>query len=231
MTELWYLHIKAEDAAGNTVNAQSNRFRLDTSAAELSGLSLSAGTLSPAFAGNTDSYSARVSQDVSFITVMPVTADTSDSITLSANGDPSQTVASGTSSGQLTLREGANTISISVTALNGTQKSYTVIVNRDAQSSVTQMPAANLRHAEAVAAARAVYRLIIRCCMSRRSSHDGSRSKRPVAVPYAYLKGKGVGVSSGRARSGHRCAYLPFRPLKTSLLAPITHRMSADPVK
>ncbi|WP_409344949.1 S-layer homology domain-containing protein [Paenibacillus sp. MBLB4367] len=139
-----YLHIRASDAAGNQVNAVSNRFRLDASAAELSGLSLSAGTMSPAFSGNTISYSAHVSNGISGIMVTPITADTSDAVTVSVNGGLPQTVTSGTKSGTLALHEGANTITVAVTALNGAQNSYTVTVNRADRQSDSPQSGTNL---------------------------------------------------------------------------------------
>ncbi|MFK7693151.1 S-layer homology domain-containing protein [Paenibacillus sp. HJGM_3] len=140
----WYLHIRASDAAGNQVNAVSNRFRLDASAAELSGLSLSAGALSPAFSGSTISYSAYVSDGISGIMVTPVTADRSDVVTVSVNGGLLQTVTSGTESGTLALHEGANSITVAVTALNGAQKSYTITVNRADPQSDSPESGANL---------------------------------------------------------------------------------------
>jgi alpha-tubulin suppressor-like RCC1 family protein len=128
----WYLHSQAMDNAGNMVNTVSNRFRLDTSVAELNGLTISAGTLSPVFAGSITSYSASVGEGVSGITVTPNAVGASDTIEVSVNGGIPQTVASGSPSGQLTLAVGANTIAITVHSLNGAQKSYNVTVTRAA---------------------------------------------------------------------------------------------------
>ncbi|WP_165452623.1 cadherin-like beta sandwich domain-containing protein [Paenibacillus thalictri] len=94
--------------------------------ADLSGLSLSAGTLSPAFEADTTSYTANVGNSISSVTVTPTTADGSAAVTV--NGVP---VDSGVASASLPLIVGSNTISMEVTAENGTtKKTYTVTVTR-----------------------------------------------------------------------------------------------------
>lgn len=93
--------------------------------ADLSGLSLSSGTLSPVFSSDTTGYTASVENSVSSITVTPTTADVSAEVTV--NG---VTVNSGTASAPLPLNVGTNTISLEVTAENGTKKPYTVTVTR-----------------------------------------------------------------------------------------------------
>lgn len=96
-----------------------------SSNADLSGITLSAGTLDPVFAGATTQYSAVVGSGVSGITVTPTTADANATVTV--NGTPVQ---SGTASGNITLNVGANTVTVSVTAQNSTVKTYTLIVIR-----------------------------------------------------------------------------------------------------
>jgi len=93
--------------------------------ADLSGLSLSSGTLSPAFAAGTTGYTASVENSVSSITVTPTTADISAEVTV--NGVP---VDSGVASAPLPLIVGSNTISLLVTAENGATKPYTITVTR-----------------------------------------------------------------------------------------------------
>ncbi|MBD2860673.1 S-layer homology domain-containing protein [Paenibacillus sp. IB182363] len=133
----WYLHIRAQDALGNTVGAVSERFRLDASAAELNGLALSASTLDTVFDASTMDYKASVANNVRSITITPVTLDATDIITVSINGGTPSTVTSGLASEPLVLHTGANTIEIEVTALNGERNTYFVAVTRAASSSGT----------------------------------------------------------------------------------------------
>ncbi|MBB3059049.1 cadherin-like beta sandwich domain-containing protein [Mucilaginibacter gotjawali] len=89
-------------------------------------LKLSSGSLSPAFAGGTTSYTAVVGYAVSFITVKPTTADPLATVTI--NGT---TVATGTASGNIVLSPGDNVITATVTARDGViTKTYTVVVTR-----------------------------------------------------------------------------------------------------
>ena len=90
-----------------------------SSDAALSALSLSAGTLSPAFSAATTSYTASVGNDVSEVTVTATENDDNASVAQS----PANPVA---------LRVGANRITVTVTAEDGTTGAYTVTVTRDA---------------------------------------------------------------------------------------------------
>lgn len=99
--------------------------------ANLANLSLSAGTLSPAFSGNTTAYTAQVLNTISSVTVTPTSADSHSTITV--NG---QAVISGTSSQNIPLTVGSNTMTVSLTAQDDTTaKSYTVVVTRLAEPS------------------------------------------------------------------------------------------------
>jgi len=99
-----------------------------SSDATLSDLSLSSGTLDPSFASVTISYTASVANNITSITVTPTAADTNATITV--NGTP---VASGSASGAINLDVGENTITIVVTAEDGTTtKICTIIVTRAA---------------------------------------------------------------------------------------------------
>jgi len=94
--------------------------------APLSGLALSAGTLSPSFAGETTSYTASVPNTVTTITVTPTVADLT--ATVKVNDTPDE---SGTASGAIALNVGSNTITTVVTAQDGTTTStYIVTVTR-----------------------------------------------------------------------------------------------------
>ena len=95
-----------------------------TNDADLAGLAISAGTLSPPFSLTTTAYSASVG--VSSITVTPTTD--SANATVKVNGT---TVASGSPSGAIVLSAGANAINVVVTALDGvTTRTYTITVTR-----------------------------------------------------------------------------------------------------
>jgi sugar lactone lactonase YvrE len=97
--------------------------------ADLSGLTLSSGTLSPSFEAETTGYTASVGNDVSSIAVTATTVDSSAAVTV--NDVP---VASGEASAALMLVVGSNPITVKVTAENGTIRTYTVTVTRAASS-------------------------------------------------------------------------------------------------
>ena len=94
--------------------------------ADLSDLTLSAGTLTPVFSSGTTSYTASVANSVSSITVTPTASDVNATIKVN-----NVTVASGNASAAVALNTGDNIISIVVTAQDGiTTKTYSVTVNR-----------------------------------------------------------------------------------------------------
>jgi len=111
---------------GSVVSAVSSN-------ADLSGLTLSTATLSPAFAAGTINYTSSVANGVTATTVTPTAADAGATITV--NGTP---VASGAASGSITLNVGANIITTVVTAQDAvTTKTYTVTVTRAAAGAAT----------------------------------------------------------------------------------------------
>lgn len=112
--------------------------------ADLSGLLLSSGTLSPAFAAGTTDYEASVENSVSSITVTPTTADGSAGMTV--NDVP---VNSGFASAPLPLVVGSNMIKVEVTAENGTKRLYTVTVTR-AESSNADLTDLTLSNGELI---------------------------------------------------------------------------------
>ena len=98
--------------------------------ANLSGLSMSNGAISPAFSSTITSYTSAVSYLVSSLTLTPITQD--DSAVVSVNGN---VVGPGGTSNAIPLQVGLNTITILVTAQdNITTKSYTLSVSRAAGS-------------------------------------------------------------------------------------------------
>lgn len=101
--------------------------------ATLSALALSSGTLSPTFASSTTSYTVSVANTVTSITITP-TVNTSGA-TVKVAGT---TVASGSASASQALAVGANTISLVVTAADGsTTETYTVTATRAAAAAGT----------------------------------------------------------------------------------------------
>jgi len=93
--------------------------------APLSGLALSAGTLSPSFAGATTSYTASVPNATASITVTPTVTDSN--VTVTVNGT---NVASGSPSASIPLVVGPNTITVVAAQDGSTQSTYTLTVTR-----------------------------------------------------------------------------------------------------
>ncbi len=93
---------------------------------DLQNLIPSAGTLTPAFAPNTTSYTLNVANDVESISFIPSLADINATVVV--NGSPTP---NGTSSAAIPLVVGSNTVTTIVTAPDGAiTKSYTVNVIR-----------------------------------------------------------------------------------------------------
>ena len=99
-----------------------------SSDATLRALSVSAGSISPAFSSTTYAYTVSVASGVASTTVTP-TVNHSDA-TVTVNGT---TVASGTASGSIPLVVGDNTITVRVTAENGVTQDYTVTITRQSR--------------------------------------------------------------------------------------------------
>jgi len=100
--------------------------RAPSSNAGLANLSVSNGTLTPAFATGVTNYSASVPNTTTTVTITPVTSDAT--ATVKVNG---ATVASGTASSGISLALGPNTITTVVTAQNGsTTQTYTTTITR-----------------------------------------------------------------------------------------------------
>ncbi len=103
--------------------------------ATLSGLAISAGTLDPIFTPGTLDYEVSVANSVDSVTVTPTASSTKATITV---GGAAAT--SGSPSGAQALTVGSNTITIVVTAENGsTTQTYTVIVTRVADATLSDL--------------------------------------------------------------------------------------------
>jgi uncharacterized protein with beta-barrel porin domain len=96
--------------------------------ANLSGLTLSSGALTPTFASSTFAYTQSVANGVSSITVTPTVNQANATVTVNGTA-----VTSGSTSGNISLNVGANTITTVVTAQDGTTtQTYTTTVTRAA---------------------------------------------------------------------------------------------------
>ncbi|TPG35357.1 cadherin-like beta sandwich domain-containing protein [Flavobacterium pectinovorum] len=116
--------VTAQDGTINTYTVIVTR--ASSSNSGLTDLAISEGTLSPAFAEGTIAYTATVPYDIANITVTPITADTTATVTINGKEVPS-----GTASTDLPLKVGENTIKTVVTAQDGTTTTYTVVVTRE----------------------------------------------------------------------------------------------------
>jgi hypothetical protein len=123
---------------GGSTNGQGigiDNFSITAAAtdATLSGLAISAGSLTPLFSSSNTSYTASVSNAVSSITVTPTATAANSTITVNTIS-----VTSGSASAPIALAEGPNTITIVVTAQDGvTTQTYTITVTRAAAGTPT----------------------------------------------------------------------------------------------
>ncbi|MGL5019078.1 MAG: cadherin-like beta sandwich domain-containing protein, partial [Luteolibacter sp.] len=114
--------------AGDTGSVSAANLYIATASddANLSALTLSSAVLAPTFNANTAAYSANVPNATASIMVTPTVAQAGATVKVN-----SVTVASGSASAPLALNVGSNTITVLVTAQNGTTtKSYTLTVTR-----------------------------------------------------------------------------------------------------
>jgi hypothetical protein len=93
--------------------------------ATLSGLALSSGSLTPGFASGTSSYSVSVPNATTVLTVTPTASANGSTITVNGVSVPS-----GTPSNAIALAVGQNTVTVVVTAPDGTAQTYTINVTR-----------------------------------------------------------------------------------------------------
>ena len=99
--------------------------------ADLSGLTLSSGGFSPAFAATTTAYSSTVANSVASLTVTATAAYAGETLEARVNAGAYGSLTSGLASGALALNNGANTINVRVTASDAvTVKIYTITVIR-----------------------------------------------------------------------------------------------------
>lgn len=118
------------DAGSSTTTTTTTTTSTD---AALSGLAVSSGTLSPAFAPGTTSYTLSVANTVTSLTLTPTVDASGATVTVAG-----ATVSSGSASAAQALAVGSTAIAIVVTAPDGsTTSTYTVTVTRAAAASGT----------------------------------------------------------------------------------------------
>ena len=124
------------DETGNWMEPASGfGFQTMDNDASLVDLSISQGTLSPAFSSDTLQYKAFVDDSVESITIMPTARSSGASIQI--NGMP---VSSGAVSSPIALHIGSNSIFIAVTAEDGyTQQTYALKVARGRSEEETEL--------------------------------------------------------------------------------------------
>lgn len=112
---------------GKEMSVSSNRVTINVKAAKrvsketsLSDLKISPGILSPKFESDLYEYSTIVKGDVADLVVSATTKDSSASVKVKGNDD---------------LKEGENTITLTVTAESGDKKDYIILVNKEAEVS------------------------------------------------------------------------------------------------
>jgi len=118
---------RSSTTAGSGFTITSNvAVNTRSSVATLSSLELSSGTLTPTFVPATQFYTASVANATTSMTITPSVTDAT--ATIKVNGT---TVTSGAASGAISLVVGSNTITVLVTAQDGTTTStYTITVTR-----------------------------------------------------------------------------------------------------
>ena len=128
----------ASSCAGTTPPAQSTDATLSgltaTSSDSASG-TFSALTLTPVFAAATTSYSASVANSITHVKLTPTVNHAGASVEVGKQGQTLTAVGSGSASAAIALDEGANPITVKVTAQDGTSTAtYTVTVTRAAST-------------------------------------------------------------------------------------------------
>ena len=117
----------SSDRGGGTGSTVTPRDDIDPT---LSALTVSPGTLAPAFAAATLAYTVEVAHDVAHLTVTHTAAGTATSTVTGTDADPN------TEGHQVALRQGANVITVRVTATDGiASRTYLLTVTRTAPTS------------------------------------------------------------------------------------------------
>lgn len=136
---MWYLHIRAEDNAGNQVHRHSKTFYLDAASyknANLSGIVINDVPLAN-FNKHTTEYTLQVPNSVTSATLKPL-AEAAGAYIEIAQGDQYEPLDEGTEKSPISLQEGLNLITIRVTASDKlTTKEYAIRIKREEPKSST----------------------------------------------------------------------------------------------
>jgi uncharacterized delta-60 repeat protein len=125
------VNISNNDADENLFSFSLQGAGFTSSNADLSMLSLNAGTLTPNFSSATTAYSANLAYGDTSFKVSPIQAEVNASIAVRLNGGSYTTVTSGMESSAMSLNVGLNALDVRVTSQDGTViKNYTVTINR-----------------------------------------------------------------------------------------------------
>ena len=120
--------VTAQDSTTKTYTITLTRAAALSDNADLTGLTISSGTLSPQFSSSDITYTASVANSVTQVTVTPTASDSSATIAVNGN-----TVTSGNGYILTSLTAGGtNTITVIVTAQDSTTKTYTITLTRAA---------------------------------------------------------------------------------------------------
>lgn len=126
----YHFHATATNLGGAT-DGGDLAFTTVSTDATLSGLTLSAGTLSPGFSNAIFNYNASVANPASSVTIIPVATNASAALHARINGGTFTGITSGASSSPFVLNVGANPLDIKITAQDGvTIRTYTVTFAR-----------------------------------------------------------------------------------------------------
>ena len=119
--------VTAQDSTTKTYIITLTRAASLSDNADLGGLTISSGTLSPQFSSSVTAYTASVDNSVTQVTVTPTASDSLATITVNGNG-----VTSGTGHIVTGLTVGTNTITVLGIAEDITIKIYTITITRAA---------------------------------------------------------------------------------------------------
>ncbi|MBC6413467.1 MAG: cadherin-like beta sandwich domain-containing protein, partial [Chromatiales bacterium] len=127
--------VTAQDTTTNTYTIAVSRAA--SSDATLANLAVSEGELSEPFMSTTQNYTVSVTSNIEELTVTPTATDPRATITVIVDETEVETVASGNASQPIELAEGeVTTITIVVTAPDGTRNPYTIAVSRDSRDAI-----------------------------------------------------------------------------------------------
>jgi len=133
------ISVEVTAESGKVVTYVITVTRAPSNNADLAALTVSAGSLSPAFSPEKQAYTVSVGNEVKEMTVTAAVYDSTASLKI--NGVPA---ASGTPSGAIALPVGNTTISVEVTAEDGyTTKTYQITVTRQPASGSSSTPSSS----------------------------------------------------------------------------------------